>query len=102
MTVKEFFKLYDKKHTFAEESLRDLWWGDLLEDAEIENVTDVEYEEPCRWSHFEGKVVKIQDRYFSIGRWAGNTEYQEDNYDVQPLEVKPVEKIVTITEWQEV
>ena len=93
-----FLEIYDSKvNAFGEEFLRDMFWGDFID---RENVTEMDtlLGEPDRWNHSEEKVYKIRDRYFSFSRYAGNTEYQEDYYDSQPIEVKPVEKVITVWE----
>ena len=96
MTTQEFLQRYDNKETFSEDELYRIWIGD----TEIE-ATDIEEgigDELDRWNHVEWRVIKIQDRYFEIARYAGNTECQEDYYDCQPIEVKPVEKVITTWE----
>ena len=101
MTTTEFLKIYDNypKDLFDEEILQDLWCCGLFTDDEnVWDITEVEYGEQERWNHLESRVIKIQDRYFEIARWAGNTEYQEDTYDCQPIEVRLVEKVVKVWE----
>ena len=101
MTTKDFLEIYDNfpKDLFSEEILQDLWCNNLFSDDEnVQDVTEVEYGEQDRWNHVEGRVIKVQDRYFEIARYAGNTEYQEDIYDCQPIEVREVEKVVKIWE----
>ena len=97
MTTIDFLKIYDNypEDLFDEEILQDLWCCGLFTDDEnVWDITEVEYGEQERWSHLESRVIKIQDRYFEIARWAGNTEYQDDTYDCQPIEVRLVEKVV--------
>lgn len=96
MTTKEFLDKHDSKECFTEEELYRIWIGD----TEIE-ATDIEEgigDELDRWNHVEWRIIKIQDRYFEIARYAGNTEYQENCYDCQPIEVKPVEKMIVAWE----
>lgn len=99
MTTKEFLGRYDSNDEFSETELEDLWWDDLL-DVHAPTVRDKEYGEPDRWNTLVDKVIKIEDRYFMIYRYEGNTECQETYYDVQPDEVYPVEKTITITCWE--
>ena len=95
MTTKEFLDRYDSNVDFTEEELHDIWVGD----TEIEmNTIEEGNGEQYRWNHEEWQIVKIGDRYFNIARMAGNTEYQDNEYDIQPQEVMPVEKIITIWE----
>ena len=95
MTTQEFLNKYDSKELFTEMELCRIWWKDTSIEAEdIDEGIGKRY----RWDHVEWRVVKIQDRYFEIARMAGNTEYQPDSYDCQPIEVKPVQK--TIVTWE--
>ena len=103
MTVKEFLKRYDNGEHFDENELKDLYWGEI--DAEYGDEIqecDEEADEKRRWSQFISKYYKINDRYFCFLADIGLTEYQDNDYEFQPVEVKPVEKIVVITEWHEV
>lgn len=103
MTVNEFLERYDKGDHFNEDELRDLYWGDIeAEPGEIIEECDEEEDEKRRWSQFIYKFIKMNDRYFCFTADIGLTEYQDNSYDFQPVEVKPVEKIVVITEWHEV
>ena len=98
MTTIEFLNRYDSvSEAFTERELEDLWWDDLL-DVNISVVGAEEYGEPDRWNTCVSKVIQIEDRYFMIYRYAGNTEYQESYYDQQPIEVQPVEKTITVWE----
>ena len=97
MTKKEFLKRYDKKKYFSEEELRDLWWGDLMNEY-IPVVGKEEYAEPDRWNTSVSKVIQVEDRYFIIYQYRANTEYQETMYDWQPDEVYPVEKTIIVWE----
>lgn len=44
-------------------------------------------------------IIKVKDRYFAVGWSEGLTECQESYYDGPVEEVKPVKKMVEITEW---
>ena len=46
----------------------------------------------------KSEVIQVEDRYFMVYRYKGNTEYQETIYDVQPDEVYPVEKTIIVWE----
>ena len=95
MTTKEFLDKYDSGQQFTEEELYRLWIGDVdIEAEDIEEGVGEQY----RWQHIEWRVIKIQDRYFEIARSAGNTEYQPNEYDCQPIEVRPVEKTIIVWE----
>ena len=98
MKTQDFLDRYDSvSECFTERELEDLWWDELL-DVNIPVVRDKEYGEPDRWNTLVDKVIKVENRYFMIYRYEGNTEYQEHFYDQQPDEVQPVEK--TIITWE--
>ena len=100
MTTKEFLDRYDSvSEYFTERELEDLWWDGLL-DVNISVVEEEEWGEPDRWNTCVSKVIQIEDRYFMIYRYAGNTECQESYYDIQPEEVQPIEK--TIIAWERI
>ena len=100
MTTKEFLDRYDSvSECFTERELEDLWWNDLL-DVNVVEVGEEEWGEPDRWNTCVTRVIQIENRYFMIYRYAGNTECQESYYDIQPEEVEPYE--VTITAWRPV
>ena len=101
MTVKEFLTRYDNGEDFNEADLHDLYWGDVEFDGEEPEEIETIYGEKGRWSRYEEKVWKIGSRYFIFTADIGLTEYQDNDYNYQPTEVYPVEKIVTITEWVE-
>ena len=97
MTTKEFLDKYDNNETFTEEEMFRIWIGD----TEIEmEVIEEGIGEQYRWNHIEWQVVKINNRYFDLAIMAGNTEYQDNEYYIQPQEVKPVETV--ITKWERV
>lgn len=98
MKIKDFLDRYDSvSEAFTERELEDLWWNDLL-DVNVVEVGKEEWGEPDRWNTCVTKVIQVENRYFMIYRYAGNTEYQESYYDMQPDEVYPVEK--TIIAWE--
>lgn len=100
MTTKEFLDRYDSvSECFTERELEDLWWNDLL-DVNIVEVGEEERGEPDRWNTCVTKVIQIENRYFMIYRYAGNTEYQDSYYDIQPEEVEPYE--ITTIAWRPV
>ena len=98
MTTKEFLDRYDSKKHFTEDELYRLWINDT-EDL-FEEVREEEYGEPHRWNTPVDRIIKVEDRYFMIFCFRGNTECQDSYYDQQPEEVEPYE--VTITSWRTV
>jgi hypothetical protein len=102
MTVKEFLNRYDNKETFNEDELKDLFWGDVeasdgMEFEEIEEEAD----EKRRWSQFVYKYIMIGGRYFCLTADIGLTEYQDNEYDYQPVEVKKTQKTIVVNCWEE-
>ena len=81
------------KEKFTYRELHDLFW------EYDEYVVDKWKDENRRWSCYNYKVLKIDDRYFRLEADLGLTESVEDNFDFQPAEVykaevKIIEKIV--------
>ncbi|WP_252241518.1 hypothetical protein [Clostridium sp. ZBS18] len=70
---------------------------DIIFEFEVER----NYEKNRRWSRNVTTISQIGDRYFSTNWEEGLTEYQENEYYNQPIEVemKTYEKTITITEW---
>lgn len=52
-----------------------------------------------RWTRAMDTIIKVGKDYWDIPWERGLTEYQENEYWEQPFRVKPVEKIVKVTEW---
>ena len=81
------------KEKFTEEELCDLFW------EYDDYVVDEWKSEDRRWSCYNYKVLKLEDRYFLLEADLGLTESVENNFDFQPTEVykaevKIIEKIV--------
>ena len=64
-------------------------------------AVETDYGENRRWTRTNTTVVKLLGRYFSVDWEEGLTEYQEDEFYNQPIEVekKTYEKTITVTEW---
>jgi glutamine cyclotransferase len=99
MTVNEFLQRYDNKDTFTEDEIHDLYCGDI--EGEIEEIEEIEGEH-YRWVYCNTKILKMQDRYFDVSAYIGLTEMQDNEYTIQPFEVRPVEKVVVVTSWEEI
>lgn len=91
---------------YEEQLLRKIDDGEELTESELRGVIfdfEVEREEGenRRWSRSVTTISQIGDRYFSTDWEEGLTEYQENEYYEQPVEVqkKTYEKIITVTEW---
>ena len=100
MTVKEFIEKFDNQETFERDELRDLFWGDIEEDDDdaVWEMDSIKHPNR-RWSRIEEKIVQINGRYFSFSGDIGLTEHCDHEFDIQPKEVEPREKVITITEW---
>lgn len=91
MNTIEFLNKFDSKQQFSEDELYNLYNNNT--DVEMEDIEE-NIGELDRWVHEENKIVKINNRYFRFYAMIGNTEYQENSYDIQPTEVIPIQKIV--------
>ena len=103
MTPTEFMKRYDNKETFTEYELHDLFWGDYDKDVNVlVEEEDSFCDEPDRWNYTKTIIYRFVEndtiRYFAFYGWLGNTELQENYFDIQPEEVKPIK--ITTTDWE--
>jgi hypothetical protein len=75
--------------------------SDEVEDMFWEYPTVHEEEgEHYRWFYPLYKVFQIGERYFQLEAMMGLTEMQDNEYEPQvAVEVRPQEKVITITEW---
>ena len=95
MTEKEFLEKFDKGEKLTESEIQELIW----EFKEVERIEG----ENRRWSRWVDVIIEVEGRYFMTGYDEGLTEYQEnDYYDSDVVEVKPVEKTIVIKEWKKV
>lgn len=87
----ELLKKIDSKKELTESEIREILG------CEIES----EYGDNRRWSRSVTTISQIGDRYFSTDWEEGLTEYQQNEYYYQPVEVskKTYEKTITVTEW---
>ncbi len=95
MSQQEFLEKFDAGYQFDEKELRKLLWDSDLEMAEEE--------EGCehRWTREMRTILKAGDRYFAIDWMRGLTEFQENEYPWQPVEVqhRQWEEVVIKHEW---
>ena len=90
---------------YEEELLKKIDSKERLTKSEIKEVLEYEveseYGDNRRWSRSVTTISQIGDRYFSTNWDEGLTEYQENEYYEQPVEVqkKTYEKTITVTEW---
>lgn len=75
--------------------------SDEVKDMFWEYPTVYEEEgEHHRWWYPVYKIFQVGERYFQIWGMIGLTECQESEYEPQvAVEVRPQEKVITITEW---
>lgn len=76
----------------------DEWKFLIYEGEEIDRVEN----DSRRWYKWVEVIVRWKGKYYSLGYDEGLTECQEDEYyDSGIIEVKPVKKMVEVTEWQD-
>lgn len=90
---------------YEEELLNKIDSKKELTESEIMEILkygiECEYGDNRRWTRTVTTISQIGDRYFSTDWEEGLTEYQENEYYCQPIEVskKTYEKTITVTEW---
>lgn len=91
---------------FEKEMLAKIDAGEKLDRSELAklcydySICDEEgYEH--RWVREMESIVELDGRYFSILWMRGLTEYQENEFEDQPVEVRKhtYEKTIEVTEW---
>lgn len=95
MNTKEFITKFDNKEGFTEDELEKIIYEGIEEYEFIKTARGEDH----RWQREMTEIFRIGDRYFAIDWMKGLTEYQDDAFDSQPYEVKPVEKTVIVTEY---
>lgn len=94
-TADDFLAAYDDGYEFNEDKIRKLAWGDIG----FGKMITQEEGDIGRWNQYMTTILKVKDRYFAVGWESGLTECQENYYDGPIYEVRPVKKMVEITEW---
>lgn len=94
-TAEDFLGAYDAGYKFKEAEIERLVFNDTGFSEEVAE----EKGDSGRWQQYMTTIIKIKGRYFAVEWSAGLTECQENYYDGPVYEVKPVKKIVEITEW---
>lgn len=91
---------------FEKEMLEKIDAGEKLSESELAelcNEHSIWYQEgdKGRWTKSIESIVDLDGRYFSIIWECGLTEYQENEFWNQPVEVRKhtYEKIIKVTEW---
>lgn len=82
----------DRKEALTEKELRELVFGNEVETENGDNR---------RWSRTNTTIIELKGRFFSIDWEQGLTEYQENEFNNQPIEVekKTYPKTIMVTEW---
>lgn len=82
----------DNKEALTEKELRELVFGNEVETENGDNR---------RWSRTNTTIIELKGRFFSIDWEQGLTEYQENEFNNQPIEVekKTYPKTIMVTEW---
>lgn len=91
---------------FEKEMLAKIDAGEKLNENELARLChkySICNEEGCehRWVREMESIVKLDGRYFSILWMRGLTEYQENEFEDQPVEVRKhtYGKTIEVTEW---
>lgn len=87
--MEEILRKLENKETLSEE---DLWELTCVSDEEIDGKEH-------RWQREISSIIKYNGKYYRIDWMRGLTENQENEFDNQPYEVVPQEKVITIKEW---
>lgn len=98
MNTKEFITKFDNNERFTEKELSDIAYHGM--DGDDYNFIKTEEGKDLRWERPMTEIFQVNDRYFAIPWMKGLTEYQEDFFDNQPYEVKPIKKMIEVTEWK--
>ena len=53
-----------------------------------------------RWTRYIETIIEVNGRLFSINWERGLTEYQENSYDYQPVEVERYQETVVVTKYR--
>ena len=80
----------------SKDELRALVFEYAEDDYKI--ITELEGPE-SRWTRAMDTIIKTGEDYWDIPWDRGLTKYQENEFWEQPFRVKPVEEVVTITNW---
>lgn len=100
MFYNDFLAKIEAKIPFTENEREDLFHEVLFDDECIDFEIVSEYDgDWSRWTHDYTKVFRINGRYFECYASLGNTEMQENEYWYDPIEVTPITKVVTVTEY---
>lgn len=93
--------------TYEEELLNKIDSGEELTERELQTLiwecyeVDRDYGENGRWTRGVTSVIELCGRYFEVYWEEGLTEYQENEYYDQPVEVekKEYDKTIHVVEW---
>ena len=104
---KEKEEAYKNAH-FDEYVLKKITIGESLSEDDLrkmrENLNEVDrsiYGDYGRWTRIVRSIFEIEGRYFALDWQEGLTEYQDDCFSDQPVEVvrHEYQKTITVVEW---
>lgn len=91
--------------TFEEQMYQKITSGEKLKEKELKSlvfeanqIDEIEGEDH-RWVRDVETIINLCGHYFSISWQRALTEMQEHEFWEQPVEVYPVEKVITVKEW---
>lgn len=95
-----------KMNEFEKKLLEKIDSGENLTESELSDLVyefkvESEEGEDLRWVRSVDTISKLGDRFFSTAWYKGLTEYQEDEFYDQPVEVekKEYDKTIHVVEW---
>lgn len=101
-------KAYYEEH-FEELMVQKIDHGKKLTEKELSNLVhefgiETDHGENRRWTRSNYTICKLCGRYFEVDWEEGLTEYQDNEYRYQPVEVElhEYEKVITIREWKHI
>ena len=95
-TAEDFLSAYDDEYKFSEDEVKVLSWG-FTQFSYF--VTQEEGYDFCFGQRIK-TVIKVKDRYFAIIWERARTAGIKHNFTGPVYEVKPVKKIIEVTEWE--
>ena len=99
----KFIEAYDSKHDFTKTELKDIILYHSYGKEDLKLVSEDYSEVLNRWTRPVTTIFEVNGRYFAFNWEQGLTEYQEDYFPFNPVEVvkKEETRLVTVTRWRE-
>ncbi len=105
MNKKEIFDYFSDRYYYHQKPFYgpddDLY--ELLDDKKIQNFEFIESNigSTHRWGHYTEDIYKINDEYVKFMIYVHSGDYG-DNYLQKLTFVKPVKKVIEVTEWVDI